>query len=337
MIENKTISQSSLTELFNKLKSAGKRIIAPRDKNGRIVFEEVVSFNDVAKDYIQTTISPKQAVFPRVEEILAYHFEDKDIIIDPLTAKAAPTVLFGLRPCDARSISTLNAVFTWDYIDTFFTSKLDNTTIVSISCTKADDFCFCTSVGGNPGDTSGSDILLTPISADTYLAEIITEKGKALAAAVPELFKEAKPVEKNTYLAQVKPHFTVKELSQKLDAVFDSEIWLDQSLRCIGCGTCAFVCPSCTCFDIQDETNGAIGKRFMCWDSCAFSQFTLHTSGHNPRERQSQRWRQRVMHKFSYQPKRLNVYGCVGCGRCSRACPADMNLLEHLVEVMEAQ
>jgi len=112
-------------------------------------------------------------------------------------------------------------------------------------------------------------------------------------------------------------------------------LWVEQSLRCISCGACAFVCPTCACFDIQDITIGAEHSRKRSWDSCGFSLFTIHTSGHNPREVQSQRWRQRVMHKFAYMPDRQQIVGCVGCGRCSRACSVDMNLKEHLINLAE--
>ena len=113
----------------------------------------------------------------------------------------------------------------------------------------------------------------------------------------------------------------------------DDSLWLEQSLRCIGCGTCAYVCPTCGCFDIQDLFDGKRGMRKRSWDSCGFDLFTLHASGHNPRSVQSQRWRQRIMHKFQYMFEKDNVIGCVGCGRCSRSCSVNMNLKNHLINL----
>ncbi len=133
------------------------------------------------------------------------------------------------------------------------------------------------------------------------------------------------------------PLFIIKDLPERLKALFESKAFEQQSLACIGCGTCTYVCPVCGCFDMQDETQGTKGRRVRCWDSCGFSCFTVHTSGHNPRETQGQRWRQRLMHKFSYLPESNHVFGCVGCGRCIRSCPANLDIANLITQLAHEQ
>jgi formate hydrogenlyase subunit 6/NADH:ubiquinone oxidoreductase subunit I len=335
MSEQRILEKKSLDPLFARLVAAGNRVLAPVTSGARIEFAEVTTAEHVALDYIQTTRPAKSAVFPRYEEMLRFQIGGKDVAVDELTPEAQPTVLFGLHPCDAASFATLKAVFTWDSGDAYFEPKLANTTVIGLACTQADEYCFCTSVGGGPGDKRGSDILLTPLEATRFLAEILTDKGQAVVQRAPELFTPANG-RAAPALAAVKPRFQADQLGERLRKLFGKgEVWVEQSLRCLGCGACAFVCPTCSCFDIQDERSRYTGVRLRCWDSCGFGLFTLHASGHNPRAKQSERWRQRVMHKFSYQPERLGVLGCVGCGRCSRACPADMNLAQHVQTLAE--
>jgi sulfhydrogenase subunit beta (sulfur reductase) len=337
-IDKRLIRKDSLEKLFDILKRNGKTIYAPASKNGKVSFTKADNFSGLATGFVQTAQSSKEVAFPRTEMILDYTKNKEGMSVKGIDLKDVPEIiLWGVRPCDANGIGELSAIFNWDYKDEIYNNRLSHVTVLGFSCSKADEYCFCTSVGGNPGNTEGSDILFTQLGEDgDYLAEILTEKGSAVVSLASGLFENAGETKKEQYLADVPVRFKREEVREKLDKFFESEQWVEQSLKCLGCGACAYVCPTCACFDIQDESHGKSGSRIRCWDSCGFSHFTLHTSGHNPREVQSQRWRQRIMHKFSYMPERLSVFGCTGCGRCSRACPADMNILEHLISIQEA-
>ena len=335
MAEIHKLSFAALDALFAALLNDGRRILAPTDRDGRTELQPVTEPGQVAKDCLQTTLSAKETVFPKVERLLSYTLAPGQVELRDAEPKAAPTVVFGIRPCEAAGFRALDAVFNWDTRDRFFNARMEALAVIGVSCTRSDDACFCTAVGGGPGSTQGSDILLTPTDGG-YLAEVLSEKGQAIAALAPGLFQAAPGADKDAQLAQVASAFDQPALTAKLPALFASGLWDEQALRCVGCGACAFVCPTCVCFDIQEEAGKQGGERLRLWDSCGSRQFTLHASGHNPRETQGQRWRQRVYHKFSYYPERYDRLGCVGCGKCTRACPVDMNLREHLCAAAQA-
>ena len=335
MADTYQLSSASLDLLFTAIQGNGRRILAPTDRDGRSELNPVSSRAEVAKDHVQTALSAKEVVFPKVERLLSYTMEPGKVDLVDAIPHAVPTVVFGIRPCEAAGFKALDAVFNWDYRDGFFNARMEAMTVIGMSCTRKDDACFCTSVGGGPGATPGSDILLTPMG-EGFLAEVLTDKGRAIVALAPDLFQPMEAPDKAALVVDLPQAFDQPALTAKLPALFDHELWGEQSLRCVGCGACAFVCPTCVCFDIQEEADKKQGQRLRSWDSCGYHMFTLHASGHNPRETQGQRWRQRVYHKFSYYPERYGTLGCVGCGKCTRACPVDMNLKEHLVDASQA-
>ena len=329
----KLIRKQSLEKLYNHL-SAESRVYAPvTGADKQVEYKYNPAFADVTFEHIRSTLSVKNVVFPKVENLFYYtNSKTESTITDVDVEKIPEVVLWGAHPCDNAAFDSLRSIFCWDIKDEFFSKRLEKLVVIGLSCHLSDDYCFCTSVGLAPDSAKGSDILLSQLQNGDYQADILTEKGNQIVISLPDVFEPASG--EKSVITDVKQKFDHKKVTEKLTSAFENPIWIENSLRCLGCGACAFVCPTCACFDIQDETRGKNGKRYRSWDSCGFGLFTLHTSGHNPREVQSQRWRQRIMHKFSYMPDRNESLGCVGCGRCSSGCPVDMNIAEQL-EVLQ--
>jgi ferredoxin len=198
--------------------------------------------------------------------------------------------------------------------------------------------CFCTSLGGGPGDATGMDVQAVALETDLLL-RAGTAKGEELLCSVADLLADTgteavKAAEERIRGVEEQLSLVVTaDSARRLREAYEAPLWETAGQKCLGCGTCSFLCPTCHCFDITDEVHGGAGRRVRTWDCCAYPQFTLHASGHNPRPNAKERWRQRVMHKFRYAVENFAVPFCVGCGRCIRNCPVSMDLRTVLKEL----
>lgn len=333
-MEYKLIKPEKIQDFVNALIANGKQVLAPKQKKDKVFFSLIRSFDEIAMDFIQTAFSAKSAVFPKCEELYSFEKNGKDTILNNPPAPQHDTVVFGMRPCDGAAFDYLATFFLKENPDYHFKMRYDKTILIGLTCPTGDEFCFCTSVGISPSDTRGSDLLLTK-TENGYFVEIITEKGKKLVEQFSDFFEQTNTIDKTKYTANIQKRFDSSALKEKINGVFNWERWEETSLPCFGCGTCAFSCPTCTCFDIQDEANLVGGARYRIWDTCALGIFTKHASGHNPREKQSERWRNRILHKFLYTDEQFGTLSCVGCGRCIRNCPAELSIIEQVNAIME--
>lgn len=329
----KYITQQNLDALLDTLIKQGTRVVAPRMNAGVPLYEPLTSSGEMDLNHLPRR-SAKEAFFPVCEDIMSYSKEGQQVTltdIDP--ARFPETVLVGVRPCDAAAIPVLDAVFSWDYKDEFFLERRNKTTIIGLACTIADDACFCTTVGLSPSEAKGSDLFLTPLEGGGYACESCSDKGEQLIAGHKELFAEPTTA-KTVPLAQPQvEQIDLKKVKAWLDDHFEDPSWDAIATRCVGCGACAFVCPACHCFDIVDEGTEKAGKRRKSWDACGFWKFTHHASGHNPRDLQPKRYRNRIMHKFKYYNDKFGQTLCSGCGRCVRICPVGIDIAQIVEEI----
>jgi ferredoxin len=343
-VTQRFLSQADLTALVTELVAAKTRVIAPvraKDDPEQLDYLPIQKLEEATFGARVTRRSLKEFFLPPTEVLLRYKQTKEGVEITEVPTAAQPQVILSATPCDAAGLDVVDKVMNWDYHDDLWNGRRAAATIVSFLCTSMDPICFCTSVGLGPDSFRGSDVLMTPVEGG-YLANIITPKGEALLKGkgkeeIPAAAKAAAEAAQSAARKQVEANLAAipADFPAWLAQNFDHPLWKTLSLRCHGCGACASICPTCHCFDIVDEHDSSDeGARRRNWDSCQTSKFTLHASGHNPRGSQSERFRQRIEHKFSIYPTKFGEILCTGCGRCARACPGGMDLPTIVGELM---
>jgi sulfhydrogenase subunit beta (sulfur reductase) len=294
-----------------------------------------------------TTLSPKEVVQPQVESLLRFQYTKA--MDDPAAVRISlddrvevkPALVFGVRPCDARAFLLSDTVFLeGPYVDVHYRAHRDKTFLASLVCREGDSACFCSAVGGGPADAAGSDLRIIPVEGG-LVVEVLQERGVPIMEGLGEPATDSMR-EAALQVVEEVSGWRMGELdtSGSVDAFKhrfqDGDYWREVAERCLSCGVCTFVCPTCYCFTITDESRDMRGERLRSWDSCMFYQYTLEASGHNPRPTKLDRYRNRVGHKFSYFPERYEGrFSCTGCGRCVRFCPVSIDIRRAVAGLKE--
>ena len=337
------LAESQLREWLGRLLGEGYTVVAPVRTDGVPLFGRIRSA-DLAtlSPSGKTRWSPKEFLFPRAETLYTYAVDGGTVRVSDPPPRGTRQVLFGVRPCDAAGLARLDSAFLGGTPDPVYGERRRGTTVVSAACADADPECFCTAVCGSPIGEEGSDAQIVPLDGG-WLVRSLTPKGAALIEATsarwtPASSRERARIEEigGRVAAQIGRGPVPREWGRLLEQGFAHPAWKRVAEHCLGCGICAYVCPSCSCFDMNHEGNAWCGTQCRSWDACTFALFTRHASGHNPRSSKSDRYRQRVLHKFAFSSAESQAFRCLGCGRCIALCPAGVNIVEAAQAVVTA-
>ncbi len=242
-------------------------------------------------------------------------------------------VLFGAHPCDVHALRILDLLLLSDYADPYYRWNRDQLTVVGYACWP-DDKCFCQSLDTSTTD-SGFDLFLTPLEERTLVA-VGTSRGDDIVRANAHLFEPATRQDTRDYLARLRDRrhafqleLDVADLPFVLELKSEDPVWDELGARCLCCGSCSMVCPTCSCFDVRDVLGpDGRARRVRTWDSCLHRDYAVVAGGHNFRADRADRVRNRYYHKQSAFVREFGMPSCVGCGRCIENCPTGINVVE---------
>lgn len=363
------IAASQLDDLLQVLRKRGFTLIGPMLDNGNLVLAELSSSKDLpigwtddqeAGTFRLKTRSDqaffgfaggqhswKSFVFLPRRLLWQTKRQGNSFEILPHQEEAPKFAFVGVRACDLQAIAVQDRIFSeGQYVEPVYCSRRQAVFIVAVNCTKAGGTCFCASMGTGPQATSGFDLALTEIlsGADHYF---VVEVGSSRGAEVmPEVPHEAASLEVQRQAAervqaaaaQMGRHLDTTGIKELLYRNYDHPRWEEVARRCLTCGNCALVCPTCFCHAIEDSTDltGQLAERWQRWDVC-FTVAHSYIHGGSIRSSVKARYRQWLTHKLATWIDQFGCSGCVGCGRCITWCPVGIDITEEVRAIRESE
>ena len=300
-----------------------------KSKGEKFAFGELDSSDDLRLDYDTTILPPKKYFMPQYETLMKCSLSSPFDLEEEKPQKRL--IIIGVHPYDLIAINQMDAYYCNDDVSKSYLERRKNTIIIGSDVLNIHDKAFFGSMNTAQVE-NGYDLFITDLE-DKVAIEIGSKKGKELLDNAARV-REATDVEKQKVEAiriaaqgQAKRGIKIepKQWYSLLDQNYDSEVWKTQSDKCLSCGTCTLVCPTCFCYDVNDEIDlKGNSKRVRTWDGCLLRQFTEVAGGEVFREDIMARYRHRFFRKGKYLPDRLGFTACVGCGRCSSQCIPDI-------------
>ena len=358
-----TAAKGSVHRLILNLQARGFTVVGPSLSEGVVRLRELRGVGDLASGVVDVqgpgsyilsgesaTVfasvngpdSPKKYLHP--SEVEMSRLADKGNGLELVSAFRSDRkyAFFGIRPCDLRGVQVMDrTMLVPGFEDPVYSTLRDDSIFIVANCTKAGANCFCASMGTGPAAESGYDVAITELP-EKLLFEIPRGerglfRGIELKAATEEELREGEEMVRSAR-EHMGRRISEKDPARKMYAALDSPVWGKAADRCLACGNCTMVCPTCFCNTMIDRTDLKDGtvSRVRVWDSCLSKDF-VYSAGGNPRQARTARYRQFVMHKFAYWPDEFGTYGCVGCGRCITWCPVGIDITDTLNAVLKDQ
>lgn len=361
----RVLDAQDLNQLFLALRDRGYTVVGPAVRDGAIVYEEIASPADLPRGWTDRQEASRYRLERRSDEALfgyntgphswkkflfppflrlfrAERGPGKKVRLQPEAHPAVRYAFIGVRPCELAALAVQDRVFVGGpYQDPLYKARREAAFVVAVPCGQAGGTCFCASLGTGPGlgaGTGGFDLALTEILENgrhDFVAEAGTERGVEVLAELTT--REATPEDRAAAgravaraAGQMGRSLDTDGLRELLLRNYENRQWDRIADRCLACGNCTLVCPTCFCSTVEDVTDlgGAAAERHRRWDSCFTADFSyLH--GGSVRSSVASRYRQWMTHKLATCQDQLGVPGCAGCGRCITWCPAAIDITEE--------
>lgn len=363
------LERSHFQHLLDVLHSYGYTVIGPTLADGAVVYNEISSETELPVGWTDEQEAGFYRLSKRTDDALFGYTVSpqswKRFLHPPQVSlvKAARTngsfsaqasdedvprfAFIGVRACELHAIAIQDRVFLQGaYVDPIYQQRREGVFIVAVNCGQAAKTCFCTSLGTGPAHDAGFDLLLTEVieaESHYFIVEAGTERGIEVLnqlpcrEAAPDEIARAEQVVTDT-AAQIERHIDTTNLKQTLYASHDSPHWQTVAQRCLACGNCTMVCPTCFCTTVEDVTDlsGDQAERRRVWDSCFTMDFS-YIHGGSVRYSPEARYRQWLTHKMASWIDQFGTMGCVGCGRCIAWCPVGIDITAEAKALQEKQ